>query len=141
MHHAAGNDSDNNKSIYNFNVAGNPTRLTSERPADSNYLPVPPSSQLVPAVPTDHVHHQDLLPLVVPRPYSLNQPLLPAIPSSAQEVDSGVPGEGGGQTAPGGRPCGGADCQLSAFPLLSVACLAPPVTVVQSALSSLVQLD
>ena len=99
---------------------------------------MPPSSELVPR---DYVHHQDLPPLVVPRPYCLNQPLLPAIPSSALEVDSGVPGEGGGQTAPGGRPCGGVDGQLSVFPLTSVGCHAPSVTVVQSALSSLVQLD
>ena len=61
----------------------------------------------------------------MPRPYSLNQPLLPAIPSSAQEVDIGEHGEGGGQVAPGGRPCGGADCQLSVFPLLSVGVLPP----------------
>ena len=95
---------------------------------------MPPSSELVPA---DYVHHQDLPPLVVSRPYCLNQPLLPAIPSSALKVDSDVPGE----TAPGGRPCGGVDGQLSVFPLTSVGCHAPSVTVVQSALSSLVQLD
>ena len=52
-----------------------------------------------------------------------------------------MPGVGGGLPAPGGRPCGVADCQLSVFPLQAVGCLAPSVTVVQSALSSLVQLD
>ena len=77
----------------------------------------------------------------MPRPWNQNQPILPAIPSSTLEVDSGEHGEGGGQAAPGGRPCGGADGQLPVLPLISVGCLAPPDNVVQSALSSLVQLD
>ena len=121
---ASGRDCNFSKSFSNNNVAGNTSFLTREIPATTiDDLPVPPPSQFDPAV---HVQHSDMPPIVVPRPRSYNhQPIIPAIPSSAQGVDSGEHGEGGGQVAPGGRPCGGADCQLSVFPLLSVGVLPP----------------
>jgi hypothetical protein len=77
--------------------------------------------QIVPAVPeSEHVHHWDQPPIVVPRPSCLYKQSPTVLSSSVEGVDKMGPGQGGGQVILGGRLSSGGDHQLPVSTLQSL---------------------